>query len=233
MDVRERISGMVVGQTGRLSLGSPRLERRHLLALGGALLVQFALLGPMIWSGLGGDAVFQPALNDQEAWVLPLDLTPRRARQLPTPRAPTATPLPAPSLPVASNVQAAPVRPETSAPAIERAAPVDPRWRVAVPGAASPTENQRQPWGGDVCRDLSNFRAWQAAGCRERGPPPRVEARGSPPAEIARPEPRRGRAPGATGEDQFAAQAAANEGWRDYTRGDGAYPGLRSLLKHH
>lgn len=228
MDVWGRINGISVGRTD----GPPRLERRHLIALGGALLVQGALLGPMIWTGLGGDAVFQTAMNDQEAWILPLELTPRRPRP-PPPPAPTSSSLPVPTVPDLPGVQTAPVRPDTFAQAIESAAPDDPRWRVAAPGAATPAASQRTPWGGDVCRDLSNFRAWQAAGCREKGPPPRVEARGSPPAEIARPEPRRGRAPGETAEDQFAAQAAANEAWRDYTRGEGAYPGLRSLLKHH
>lgn len=32
-------------------------------------------------------------------------------------------------------------------------------------------------------------------------------------------------------EDGFARQAQANEAWRDYTRGEGAYPGLRSMFR--
>lgn len=213
-------------------LARPRLERRHLIALGAALLIQLALLGPVVWSGLGGDALFEPALDAPDDWILPLDLTPRRPRPPAAPQTSDPTALPSPVAPTVSDIQAAPVHTDAPTQAAESAAPVDPRWRVASPNADA-SGSAGNTFNSDVCRDLSNFRAWQAANCRERGPPPRVEAKGSPPAEIARPEPRRGRAPGATGEDQFAAQAAANEAWRDYTRGDGAYPGLRSLLKHH
>ena len=232
MDVWGRRSGDRPGSGLGSMLAPARLERRHLIALGGALLIQLALLGPVVWSGLGGDALFEPALEGPEAWVLPLDLTPRRPRLPAALTTSTSTPLPSPAAPTASDVQAAPVRTDAPSQAAESAAPVDPRWRVASPNAEA-GGSAENAFGGDVCRDLSNFRAWQAANCRERGPPPRAEARGSPPAEIARPEARRGRAPGQTGEDQFAAQAAANEAWRDYTRSEGAYPGLRSLLKHH
>lgn len=103
----------------------------------------------------------------------------------------------------------------------------DPGWRVA-PGGALGSNGP-----GDVCRDLSNFRAWQAAGCRERGPDRQAEAQGSPPAEIARPQPHRGSVRGEAAQEAFAEQAAANEAWRDYAREGAAYPGLRSLAKHY
>lgn len=41
--------------------------------------------------------------------------------------------------------------------------------------------------------------------------------------------PRRSRAEQSR-EDGFERQRQANEAWRDYTRGEGAYPGLRSLF---
>ena len=39
--------------------------------------------------------------------------------------------------------------------------------QAAHPDASGPAGNT---FNSDVCRDLSNFRAWQAANCRERGP---------------------------------------------------------------
>jgi len=88
------------------------------------------------------------------------------------------------------------------------------------------------PWGGDVCRDLSNLRAWLAANCQDRAPPPQIEARGSPPLAEARSiGQRRLNASEQRRENGFARQAAANEAWRSYRREDGAYPGLMSMLR--
>lgn len=203
-----------------------RVRRSHLLALTGALLIQLALLGPIIWMGLGGNPVVRDFVEAPDGWLLPLDLTPRLPRTAPeASAAPGEAVRPAPP----SMVETAPAPHRATPQSVESAAAPDPRWRVAPQGNAA----DRPAWGGEVCRDISNIRAWMAANCRENGPPPRAELRGSPPAEIARPEPRRGRPPGATGAEEFAAQAAANEAWREYTRGDGAYPGLRSLARHH
>ncbi len=207
-------------------------------ALAGALLLHLVLLAPVIWGLLGrsGDVGFD---IETDPMLIPLDMQasgwPGARRRQAAPQSPTGPPpsrplprLPRPATPAAAATASPypprPAAPETTTPE----ARVDDAWRVGDGRAG------RAPWGGDVCRDLSNLRAWEAANCRERGPALRAEARGSPPAEIARPEARHGRRPGETAEEGFAEQAAANEAWRAYTRErDAPYPGLRSLLKHH
>ncbi|MGQ2992288.1 MAG: hypothetical protein ACT6RD_15215 [Brevundimonas sp.] len=209
---------------------APGLRDPRLIGLTAALLVHVALLGPALWGLVGGETV----AIDTDPGVIPLDLSPPawpgvQARR-PTARLPLeAAPREARSTDAARN--AAPPADVLGTPTQIAAADglvVDDAWPV---GGAGPG---REPWGGDVCRDISNFRAWEAANCRERGPALRAAARGSPPVEVARPEPRRGRAPGEARDEAFAEQAAANEAWRSYTRErDAPYPGLRSLLKHH
>jgi hypothetical protein len=220
--------GVLAGLSTRAGGRTGRLQRPHLPALAGALLIQLLLLGPVAWSGLSGTDALQQIIETPDDWVLPLDLTPPAPVSAPAARAPFPDARPI-RLSPPTTIQTAPIRNDAPPQAVPSQAAVDPRWRVAAPVAG---KRPAAP-GPEVCRDISNIRAWMAANCREHGPPPRAELRGSPPAEIARPEPRRGRAPGATAADTFAAQAAANEAWRDYTRGDGAYPGLRSLAKHH
>lgn len=202
------------------------------MALVAALLIHLALLGPAMWGLLGGDTVEIAA----DPAVIPLDLSPPawpgvRTRRAAAPLHSDATPRA--QKPTEAGRRAPPpaldvVGPPVTVAAAPDGASIDEGWRV---GGAGPV---RQPWGGDVCRDVSNFRAWEAANCRERGPVQRAEARGSAPAAIARPEPRRGRPPGEARDEAFAEQAAANEAWRSYTRErDAPYPGLRSLMKHH
>lgn len=223
----------VVGQFGRVRIDS------RTAALAGALLLHLVLLAPVIWGLVGrpSDVSFD---LDADPLIIPLDMQapgwPGARRRQAAPQSPMAT---APSRPLprlprpATSAEEAAASPSVSTPivpgtAAQSQAQIDEAWRVGGdrPGRAS--------WGGDVCRDLSNLRAWEAANCRERGPTLRAEARGSPPAEVARPEPRRGRPPGEAREEGFAEQAAANEAWRSYTRErDAPYPGLRSLLKHH
>lgn len=197
-----------------------------------ALLIHLAVLGPAMWGLIGGETFEIEA----DPAVIRLDLSPPAWPGVRTRRA--AAPLPSDAAPRAQKPTEAGRRAPPPAPGIAgppvtvAAAPeagsVDERWRV---GGAGPA---REPWGGDVCRDVSNFRAWEAANCRERGPALRAGARGSPPAALARPEPRRGRPPGEARDEGFAEQAAANEAWRNYTRErDAPYPGLRSLMKHH
>lgn len=214
------------------------LRDLRLLGLGAALLVHLLLLAPVIWGLVGrpGDASFD---LDADPLVIPLEMQasgwPGARLRQDGPQSPmqAASSRPMPRLPRPAESGEAAASPSSSRPAAPEATPeaqarIDEAWRV---GGGRPA---RAPWGGDVCRDISNLRAWEAANCRERGPAVRAEARGSPPAEIARPEPRRGRAPGETREEAFAEQAAANDAWRRYTRErDAPYPGLRSLLKHH
>lgn len=103
-------------------------------------------------------------------------------------------------------------------------------WRL--PSRPGVTLRPSGPWGGDVCRDLSNLRAWLAANCQDRAPPPQIEARGSPPLAEARSiGQRRLNSSEQRRENGFARQAAANEAWRSYRREDGAYPGLLSMLR--
>lgn len=210
----------------------PGLRDPRLAGLTAALLIHLALLGPVLW-GLRGGGTFEVEADPD---VIPLDLAPpawpgvpirRAAASLPSdpsPRTPKLTEAGRSAPPAAPGVTGPPV----TAPAPPDSALIDEGQRIGGEAAV------RQSWGGDVCRDVSNFKAWEAANCRERGPALRAEARGSPPAEIARPEPRRGRPPGEARDEAFAEQAAANEAWRSYTRErDAPYPGLRSLLKHH
>ncbi len=202
------------------------------LALTAALLIHLAVLGPAMWGLLGGETFEVEA----DPAVIPLDLSPPAWPGVRT--RPAAAPLPFDASPRAprpteAGRSAPPPAPGIAGPPVTVAAApdsgsIDEGWRVGGPGPF------RQSWGGDVCRDVSNFRAWEAANCRERGPALRAEARGSPPAEVARPEPRAGRRPGEARNEGFAEQAAANEAWRSYTRErDAPYPGLRSLLKQH
>ena len=223
----------VAGQFGRV-----RVDGRT-AALAGALLLHLVVLTPVIW-GLAGRPSDVSFDLDADPLVIPLDMQasgwpgarPRQAAPQSTTETAPSRPLPRLPRPATSAEEAA-ASPSASTPTVletaaEAQARTDEAWRV---GGDRPG---RAPWGGDVCRDLSNLRAWEAANCRERGPALRAEARGSPPAEVARPEPRRGRAPGEAREEAFAEQAAANEAWRSYTRErDAPYPGLRSLLKHH
>lgn len=210
-------------------------------ALLAALALHLALLTPVVWGLVGRQ---DEAGFDMEAdpLLIPLDIRPsdwpgdhlsRPARQGRTEAAPSVprprTTRPREAAPPVSfpASPSGPARPVAN-PASPAQAGIDDAWRVGGP------RSDRAPWGGDVCRDISNLRAWEAANCREHGPTLRAEARGSAPAEIARPEARRGRRPGETAEDDFAEQAAANDAWRAYTRErDAPYPGLRSLLKRH
>ena len=149
---------------------------------------------------------------------------------------------PAPDLTGAPAADRLPARPPTPRP-FEPSAPSSPRLPdtpFQPPAAAtSPAASGASgAWPRDVCRDLSNFAAWTAANCGERGPARVAEARGSPPAADthaleARIGERRGDASERRREAGFDSQKALNDRWVEYYRyRDAPYPGLRSMLTH-
>ena len=109
------------------------------------------------------------------------------------------------------------------------------------PGGANAqidTEAGARAWrlGPTGCRTMRDrMTAEERALCDDRfaraalGPPNMQSS-----APTARREVGRSSSPQENGrEEGFAATAAANESWRNYTRGDGGYPGLRSLFTQH
>lgn len=178
------------------------------LALHVAVLLPIALSSPPI----------PPPSVAPELLFLPVTLGPDLSGKVrvPSPSRPPAPPVP--------RRPAEPAGPARGAPAPD--APVAPD--RAGEGAAAAALND--PWGGRgrlvplqiPCPAAPGDRLGERL-CRV-GPAPDRDREVY--ADVA---PSRDRSDQAR-EEGFARQAQANEAWRDYTRGEGAYPGLRSLF---
>lgn len=219
---------MDVWRNNSLSLPA---DRRTAVILGGSValhVVALTLLGLNLAGRYDPAPIASdiPLYLDLEPWP---ELSRSSRRTSVQPQAPA-------SLPIVATPRA--VRPaDEPPPAVTAPTPPASDPGPQRPAPAAPTESP-SAWRGDVCRDLSNFAAWNAANCAQRGPAQRAEARGSPPAADAhaveaRIGQRHRNASEQRREEGFASQAAANDAWRAYTRGEGDYPGLRSLFTQH
>lgn len=189
-------------------------------AVGAAVLAHAALLAPLALGALGLE--FKGSEPDHEPTVLiQLEPRPRVAPRpvLPIPdRAPVASgPSFGPSL--SSGPSKAGPRPPRP-PSVEEATAIDSHWRVRLSiqrqGWGDCPEAFNQPSAQRLCNERDRMRL-AAAASRASQALPSV----SVPPSVADPS------------GDFARTAAANQAWRDYTRNDGPYPGLRSLLRDH
>lgn len=182
-----------------------------------SILIHAAILLPI--------ALSSPKLRpppEIDVFVLPVDLTPwpsrRRRGAVKPPPAPAravgtvaagrdeATRQPLPPGPASTSTPAAPA----SGPAIED------NWRVRA-GLGPPARLPCPAAPGDRLGQ----RLCLVGATTERDRAPETYA------EVA---PSRRNLSDQAREEGFDRQARANESWRDYTRGEGAYPGLRSLF---
>lgn len=164
-----------------------------------------------------------PAPPGEQVFLVPLDLIEPLPRRTVGHLRPTVDP-------DASRQPPAPPRPRETAPSSAApAAPTAPSPVGPTPGADGAGAAVADPWNGRRPVTL-------ALPCP---PPPgdRIAARlcqvGPPPTDGPDPYvdagPRRLNQSEQAREDGFERQRRANEAWRDYTRGEGAYPGLRAL----
>lgn len=203
----------------RLGGSARRAAARRGALIAASVLIHIAILLPIALS----TARTPPPPPDLDLFVLPLDLTPalskRRVRRSASPSpfadpsAPAAGPIEPPSA-LASRTPA-PLAPD-AAPAAGAA--IDDGWRVRA-GLRPPASLPCPAAPGD--RLGQRLCLVGAAPNRDREPETYAEVAPS----------RRDRSDEAR-EEGFDQQARANEAWRDYTRGEGAYPGLRSLFKN-
>lgn len=190
-------------------------QRRNLLIVGGVLVLHAVVLASLVSRRIEPGEASAP---------LVLDVTLERPRLSPA-RPDGVAPAVAPGAPPGPRASRPTAPPEPAMVPTETppAAPVlEDRWRVQPnfvrPGAVPAPRRI----AGD-CLDLLEDRPL----CRAQGAPPRpIEA--ELPDET--PAVARVRARDRRRDDGFERQVRANEAWRDYTRGEGAYPGLRSLF---
>lgn len=218
-------------RTTRAGLG---LDQRQALILGASAAFHVLVLTVM--------GITLASRHDQTAasWDTPifLDLEPwpdlGTLGRRPATAAPDLTDAPAAASLPARQPTPRPFEPSTPSSPRLPDTPFQPPAAAASPAASGASG----AWPRDVCRDLSNFAAWTAANCGERGPARVAEARGSPPAADAhaleaRIGERRGDASERRREAGFDSQKALNDRWVEYYRyRDAPYPGLRSMLTH-
>ena len=225
---------------GQLSGWVSASDRRGVAILAGSValhLVVLTLIGLDLVARTDGPVIRDsPVFLDLEPWpAFAVPVRPARSPAVASDDASPASSAPLPSLPTLRRpAQVRPEAPPLSAtpPASEAPGPAAPvpgvpaRSRADAVGGAITLPNA---WGGDVCRNPTNFAAWQAARCGERGPAARAETRSARDAEAAIGG-RRGDASERRREEAFARQKAMNERWLEYYRyRDAPYPGLRSL----
>ncbi|MFC7378187.1 hypothetical protein [Brevundimonas sp. GCM10030266] len=158
-----------------------------------------------------------PTTTREQVFLVPLDLTdalPRRE----TTRQRAAGDLVRPPRPRTPPVRAT----EAAAPAAASPAAPTPDTDSAGSTVADPWNGRRPVTLALPCPPPPGDRI--AARLCQVGPPP---TDGSDPYADA--GPRRLNRSEQAREDGFERQRRANEAWRDYTRGEGAYPGLRAL----
>jgi len=240
--------------------GRARQERwRTPVVVGGSVAVHAVVLGWLASQAMGFDPadfccepdVFWPTIKVRleapgasSPSGLPSDFRARAVRGPDSPATETATtseaardhtPVPAPAVATPSRTP-----PGSATVPVERNAAVQDQWRVRPGGANAQidTEAAARAWrlGPTGCRTIRDrMTAEERTLCDERfanaalGPPSMQSS-----APTARRQVGRSSSPQENGrEEGFAATAAANESWRNYTRGDGGYPGLRSLFTQH
>ena len=225
---------------GQLSGWVSASDRRGVAILAGSAalhLVVLTLIGLDLVARTDGPVIRDSPVNlDLEPWpAFAVPVRPARSPAVPSDDASPASSSPLPSLPTLRRP--AQLRPEI--PVLTAPPPVSEAPGPNTPGPAAPARSRADAvggaitlpnaWGGDVCRNPTNFAAWQAARCGERRPAARAETRSARDAEAAIGG-RRGDAFERRREEAFARQKAMNERWLEYYRyRDAPYPGLRSL----
>lgn len=207
----------------RLKRGTLSTARLRGLVVAAALTLHVVVLLPVALS-----TPPTPATPSREPiYVIPLDLTETLSRRTATRRSERPKPDRTADTPSAPRPRA----PVTTGPQ-PPARSVEPLPALPVEPGAAQGQAMADPWRG---------RRSAPAGLPCPAPPgDRIGARlclvGPTPDRDREPEayadlgaPRRNRAEQSR-EDGFERQRQANEAWRDYTRGEGAYPGLRSLF---
>lgn len=190
-------------------------ERRAIL-IAASVLIHAAILLPIALS-----TARLPPPPDVDVFVVPVDLSPvpskRRGRRVPAssdkPLRPDDETVAAGAV-VRSPTTPPPASPPSAAPAA--GVVIEDGWRVRA-GLGPPARLPCPAAPGDRLGQ----RLCLVGATPEREPDPEVYA------EVA---PSRRAASDRAREEGFDRQARANEAWRDYTRGEGAYPGLRSLF---
>lgn len=204
------------------SIHQDRLKGRF-AAVGCAAVAHAALLAPLALGALGLE--FEPLKAEHEPTIL-IQLEPR----------PVATSRPVRPAHDRSSLErrpslspaplSGPLNPDHPAlallgpPPAEVATTIEGPWRVR-PGIGGSgwgdcPEAFSKPSAQSLCNERNRIRLAAAASRSSQvptpvsAPPPAVDPTGA-----------------------FARTAAANQAWRDYTRNDGPYPGLRSLLRDH
>jgi hypothetical protein len=188
-------------------------------ALSGAALVHAALLAPLEMGARGLD------IAPRAEWPSMLIHLEPRSTTGPLVVAPVTDSLfgAGPTIVHPLRLADAP-RPDTALPKPPTAAladgatGIDSRWRVRPAGGGSGwgdcPDAIINPKAQHLCNERDRMRAAQAASRRAEVPlPSRVQPTDAPPNEA------------------LARAAAANQAWRDYTRDEGAYPGIISLLR--
>lgn len=190
-------------------------EQRNVLIAGGMLALHVVVLSPL--------ALRQAKTEKTDAPVV-LDVILKRPMRVASHLA-AAEPTVTAAAPEESKAwpQMGPARPADAlveAPSTAPAA-VDDRWRVRPDFARTGDGLAPRRMGGD-CLNILEDRPQ----CRIFGAPLRTIDAEMPDEAAAS----RARTADRRRDDGFERQVRANEAWRDYTRGDGAYPGLRSLF---
>lgn len=199
------------------------IQRGRAAAVGGAILAHAALLAPLALGALGEER--ERVEDDDAPLAMLIQLEPRtgltpQSKTQAAARASTDSRLKV--RPFSGRARATPPRPTTgpTPPVAEGAMAVDARWRVRPsihgPGWGDCPEAFSNPSAQNICNERNRMRLAAAASRHS-------EAQAPAPALP----------PDADPNGAFARTAAANQAWRDYTRNDGPYPGLKSLLRDH
>lgn len=208
----------------RRSNGTGRRARRIAIVVVASMAIHAALLGPLLL--VEPPEVPPPAQEADVGWILPIELT--RRRQPATTRA-SATSEASPTAAVVAGPTTRAASRQENESAVE-AAPIDDSWRYRPEAVVGPAFHIPGV-SAARCVDLARLSESQRTACAEiQATHAAMQARiaAMDPAAIGPPP---GPSRASRRDDDFERQAQANENWRDYTRGDGAYPGLRSLLK--
>lgn len=198
------------------------IKRGRAAAVGGALLAHAALLAPLALGALGEE--LERAEDDDPPVAMLIQLEPRTGR-IPQSRTQAAARASTDSRlegrPSPARARATPPRPTTgpTPPLAEGAMAIDAHWRVRPslhgPGWGDCPEAFSSPSAQSICNGRNRMRLAAASrGSEAQAPAPTLP-------------------PDAGPDGAFARTAAANQAWRDYTRNDGPYPGLKSLLRDH
>lgn len=204
----------------RLKRGTASTARMRGLVVVAALTLHAVILLPI---ALSPPREPPPTTTREQVFLVPLDLTDALPRRETTRQRAAGDPVrpPTPPRPRTPSIRA-PAEAEAAAAATASPAAPTPETASAGSAVADPWNGRRPVTLALPCPPPPGDRI--AARLCQVGPAP---TDGSDPYADA--GPRRLNRSEQAREDGFERQRRANEAWRDYTRGEGAYPGLRAL----